>query len=263
MNNMVPEKIIRSKKYAGVCSDTVQRVWIECSAKYKKPADIEHAVREALHGITGAFMTPKDRRACLKNLLNWRETSNDADLEAALSYHASTRERMPLSSADAVFARLFEGLPANFSVLDLACGIDPIYLAARGIRAYGMDISGDAVDLINEVGGQGMPCSAVCADLICDPELPDTQFDVVLLFKVLPLLERQRKDSARALLHRIRSPRIVVSFPTRSLGGRSVGMEAHYSQWMESNIPEERVCVSSFTSDNELFYILDRPKEDR
>ena len=59
-----------------------------------------------------------------------------------------------------------------------------------------------------------------------------------------------------AVMNAIDADYLVVSFPTRTLGGRNVGMEAHYSDWMDSHLPESRTIAARFVADNELFYIL-------
>ena len=60
MNSDLLDKLLQSKKYRDVCPATVRRVWDECAAKYKKPKEIDRAAREALHGVTGAFLTPAE-----------------------------------------------------------------------------------------------------------------------------------------------------------------------------------------------------------
>ena len=258
MSNDCLEKLLASKKYRDVCPDTVRRVWDECSAKHKKPKDADKAAREALHGITGAFLTPAEARECAWAMQQWHAGGRtDAQLENILNKHASTRERLPLADMDALYARIFgiTGRPAR--VLDLACGINPIYLAARGITVTGADISGEAVRLINAFGETyGQPCGAVCADLLCG--VPSERYDLALLFKVLPLLERQRKGAAGEVLARVDAAFIAVSFPTRTLGGRTVGMAGHYSEWMEAHLPAGLAVAGRFETPNELFYILER-----
>lgn len=252
MSNDYLEKLLQSKKYRDVCPDTVRRVWDECSAKYKKPKDADRAAREALHGITGAFLTPAEVRECAWAMQAWRAGGQtDAQLENILNKHASTRERLPLADMDALYARIFDITGKPGRVLDLACGINPIYLGARGIAVTGADISGAAVKLINSFGA---PCSAVCADLLCG--IPKGRYDLALLFKVLPLLERQRAGSAMAVMQSVNAAYIVASFPTRTLGGRNVGMAAHYADWMAAHLPDGRAVAGQFETENELFYIL-------
>lgn len=262
MNNDSPEKLLQSKKYRDVCPDTVRRVWKDCRRRYKRPKDADRAAREALHGITGAFLTDAEARECAWAMHAWATGARtDAQLTNVLNKHASTRERLPLSDMDALYARIFGVTGRPGAVLDLACGINPVYLAARGVRVTGVDISGKAVSLVNAFGETyGMPAEAVCADLLCPGGVPQRRYDVALLFKVLPLLERQRAGAALAVMQAVNAAHLAVSFPTRTMGGRDVGMARQYAAWMEAHLPPGRQVAASFQAGSELFYILsERP----
>lgn len=252
------EKLLSSKKYQSVCPDTVRRVWAECAQRHKKPKDAERAAREALHGITGAFLTPDESARCLRDMRAWAEGGRSDELLArALERHASTRERLPISRVDALCARVASEIGRPERVLDLACGLNPLYLGARGIHARGVDISGEAVRAINACAADyGLPVSAACADLLCEGAIPAEYFDLALLLKTLPLIERQRRGAARDVMARVNARFLIASFPTRTLGGRNVGMEAHYSAWMAENLPANRRVAARFADENELFYLL-------
>ena len=253
----LPDKLLQSKNYRDICPDTVRRVWDECAAKYKKPKDAEKAAREALHGISGAFMTPAEARHLAWDMQEWHVKQTDVGLERMLSRHASTRERLPVSDIDALCARLFEITGRPRSVLDLACGINPIYLGARGIQTVGVDISGSAVEAVNRFGEvYGQPVRAVCADLLCPGAVPKQRFDLCLMLKLLPLLERQRTGAALDVMNAVNAAWLAISFPTRTLGGRNVGMAANYAEWMEGHVPAGRTVAGRFETENELFYLL-------
>ena len=49
---------------------------------------------------------------------------------------------------------------------------------------------------------------------------------------------------------------ILVTFPTRTLGGRNVGMERTYSDWFASEIAGHFEIAEVFTAGSELCYIL-------
>ncbi len=257
MDDTVLDRLLQSKNYRDVCPDTVRRVWETCSRRYKRPKDAEKAAREALHGITGAFMTPQEARLLACDTHAWHLDPTDSGLERMVSRHASTRERLPLAETDALYAHLFDITGRPRSVLDLACGINPIYLGARGIDATGVDISGSAVDAVNRFGETCQrPTRAACADLLCPGAIPRERFDMALLFKLLPLLERQRSGAALEVMDAVNADWLVVSFPTRTLGGRNVGMAAQYTDWMERHIPPGRAVATRFEAANELFYIF-------
>lgn len=259
MNDPMLEKLLHSKNYQCVCPDAVRRIYAECCQKYKKPRDAEKAAREQLHGLTGAFLTRDESAACMKDMQTWATSGRkDADLERALTRHASTRERLPLGRMDGMFEHIFEVTGRPASVLDLACGLNPLYLGARGIPTVGVDVSGEAVKDVNACASNyDLPIRAVCADLLCENAVPKERYDLALLFKILPLLERQKSGAAMDVMHAVNAKFLAVSFPTRTLGGRNVGMEGNYSAWMEGHLPENRRIAARFTEENELFYILE------
>ena len=254
------QKLSAAKKYAGICPDTLARVLAESFERHKRPKEAEKAAREKLHGMTGAFMTPEECRRAEKALDAWAP-GNDAALVEALSQHASTRERLPLAGMDALYERIFAATGVPGRVLDLACGLNPVYLAARGHAVVGVDIQGAAVALVGRMReAHGLPVRAVCADLLVPGSVPEERFDLALAFKLLPLLETQRNGAGAALLRTVPARHIAVSFPTRTLSGRNVGMAAHYGEWMDAHVPEDRVVAARFETENELFYVLsERP----
>ena len=257
MSNEMLDRLLNSRNYRDICPDTVRRVWAECEKRYKKAKDVDKAAREALHGISGAFMTPQEARQLAYDMQAWHVDKTDLSLERMLSRHASTRDRLPLSDIDDMYRRIFAVTGRPQSVLDLACGINPLYLGARGIEAVGVDISGTAVYAVNCFHeSYRMPVSARCADLLCPGAIPGERFDVALLFKLLPLLERQEKGGAARVMHAVNARYMVVSFPTRTLGGRSVGMAENYARWMDAHIPGGMAVRDRFETQSELFYII-------
>ena len=217
-----------SAKYKDVCPDTVSRLYAEALSKRKNAKEAEKALKTALHQITGAFMTGDELKRARKLLAGADE---DAALFETLKLHASTRER--LEHIDAFYDALLSPI-APKTLLDLACGLNPLYLGHRGYAVRGLDVSGGCVQLITDWAlRRGWDVSAQCRDLLCAPALPET--DAALMMKLLPVLEQQKKGAAMELLTSIPAPVLIVTFPLKTLGGRSVGMEKHYSDWFEQS----------------------------
>lgn len=250
------DALLSAKKLRELCPDTIRRVFLECLPKYKSLKDVDKAARTELHRITGAFVTPENL-ALAERLLDGWQSGDDETLAHALALHASTKERLPLADTDALYDRICDCIGRPETVLDLACGFNPIYLASRGYDVMGLDLHGGAVRLINRWAQQkSLPARAQTADLLSENALPEEAFDLALMMKLLPILDTQQSGAARRLIDSVNARHIAVSFPTRTLGGRGVGMEAHYSQWFEALIPAQRIR-ERFTHGSELIYILE------
>lgn len=243
-------RLLASKKYKYVCPDTIERTLHECRQKYKKDKDIEKAARERLHGISGAFLSEAEYKRAL-NLCNLEKT--EENLASLLSCHASTRERLPIAAMDALYKRIFSVTGIPDTLLDLACGMNPLHLCFRypDMHIRCEDVSGQCINVIRSYAER---IDARMGDMIVS--VPNERFDVALLFKVLPLLDRQEGGSAERILSVISAKYIVCSFPTRTLGGKNVGMEASYSAWMNAHLPKSREICESFSTSNELYFIL-------
>lgn len=249
------QALLASKNCREVCEAAVRRLWTEELAKRRNEKEADKAVRAAVHQMTGAFLTPeqlKTARGLLADYLSGREEA----LDEALRLHASTRERLPC--AQALYAAIFEVTGRPERILDLACGFNPLYLGAQGYRVTGYDVHKGAVELINEwANACSWSVRALCADLLGENAFE--RADLALMMKLLPVLEQQKKGAGVRLLAEIPAAWRAVTFPLRTLGGRSVGMEKHYSDWMEANVPEGLTLHSRLIVDNELIYLF---KED-
>ena len=244
-----------SAKYRDVCPETVSRLYAEELAKRKSAKEAEKALKTALHQITGAFMTSDELKRARKLLAG---EDADAALFETLKLHASTRER--LEHIDAFYDALLSPI-APKTLLDLACGLNPLYLGHRGYAVRGLDVSGGCVQLINDwAQRRSWDVSAQCRDLLCAPALPET--DAALMMKLLPVLEQQKKGAAMELLLSIPAPVLIVTFPLKTLGGRSVGMEKHYSDWFEQSAAQAFSIERRDVLFGELCYVVRRKAGD-
>ena len=239
------------EKHNYLCGALVERAYAEAGARHPKAKEADRAARRELHRVAGAFFSREEAKRAEKLLAAWPEGGDEA-LSRILSLHASTRERLPLAAMDALYAQLFKMTGKPRRVLDLACGLNPVYLAARGVSVLGLDAHLGAVALVNRFAEEnGLDARAEGADLRT-AALPNERFDLALVFKLLPLLGAE----GYALLKRICAEYVAVSFPTRTLSGRSVGMERNYSSAFEEHCPQRFAIADRFVAGNELIYIL-------
>jgi 16S rRNA (guanine(1405)-N(7))-methyltransferase len=217
-------RVSSSKKYRHVEESTVVRICREEAAKHPRPKEAEKAAKNRLHQISGAFAMGGDG-------------ADAAPMEALLKAHASTRER--LGFYDAFFADIGACTGPVNSVMDLACGINPLlFLRHRRNRglpmpryaAYDVDLT--ALRAVHRFFAQeGVEGVAAPLDLM--EAVPQQSADVAFLFKIAPLLERQRAGRFAQVLAQLPAPYAAVSFPTRSLGGGSVGRAAQHRRFFE------------------------------
>ena len=242
---------ILTGKYKSMSPEAVERLRRSAEGRYKTEKDADRAVRDALHQISGMYMSPGEAKSVRR--LAQDELSGETIMRI-LSCHASTRER--LDDIDGFYRDLLDPVQPE-SILDLACGLNPVYLGWRGYDVTGYDMNGDCVDLINLVAERtGYRMRAYCRDLLSVDDYPKT--DLVLLMKLFPVLESQQKGSSIRLLSKLSARRAIVSFPTRTISGRGVGMERHYSDWFESqSLPGYAIAYRRILC-GELCYTLER-----
>jgi 16S rRNA (guanine(1405)-N(7))-methyltransferase len=238
-------------KYRGVCPGALERVYAESLRRYG-PKGAEKAARAELHRIAGAFLSPSDLKKA-STLLEAAKSGEEGALTQVLALHASTRERLPIMAE--LYGRALPALGNPRSIADLACGLNPLYLGSLGLRVRGVELSMDAARLANGWAETlGWDVRVEPGDLAGGAPLPEA--DATLAMKLWPLLDKQMVGGGRALLERVRSNRALVTFPTRSLSGRNVGMRTHYETSFEQNLPADAKIVDKFALPGELCYVL-------
>jgi len=176
-----------------------------------------------------------------------------------MRHHASTRERLPFLGS--FYATALAGIGPIRSVLDVACGLNPLALPwmpfGADVAYDACDIYADMVDFLNGffriagVRGQAQVC-----DLISNP--PRQPVDLALVLKVFPPLDQLKKDAGRDLLRALDAPYLLVSFPARSLGGRDKGMASSYEARFRALAEAEGWAIERFIFPTELAFLVRR-----
>ena len=73
---------------------------------------------------------------------------------------------------------------------------------------------------------------------------------------VRPCLEQVDKDAGQRLLDTIHARHVIVSYPTRSVSGRNVGMAQHYAERFAGLVAGRGWLVERFEFENELVFRL-------
>jgi 16S rRNA (guanine(1405)-N(7))-methyltransferase len=238
------EELVRlvknSERYAEISTDLVRSIGLAELQKRRNLKEAVKATRSKLHQVGAAYQENAipyfQLTAELKGLdPTLADPAVRRWLKSAMAYHASTRERLPI--LERIYTETLAPLGSIQSVLDIACGLNPLSLPwmplAVGATYRAVDIYGDLIGFLNsffdhfQVDGR-----AEVLDVLQTPQLQPVQ--VALLMKTIPCLEQVDKLAGRKLLESIQAETMLVSFPARSLGGRSKGMlqnyEAHFRE---------------------------------
>ncbi|HMP43286.1 MAG TPA: 16S rRNA methyltransferase, partial [Roseiflexaceae bacterium] len=202
---------------------------------------LKEAVKETrnrIHQVGGAFLDDRPAYAAWLARLhaaapagNGPHSSFAAVCADIMRHHASTRERLP--GIAHFYTQIFSGLPPIRHILDVACGLNPLALPwmplQPAVTYEACDIYADMIAFLTEVLPLcGVAGNAFVHDLAA--VAPQQPVDLVLALKILPTLEQIERGSALRLLRGLNTRQIVVSFPTRTIGGRNKGMAGSYDR---------------------------------
>ena len=249
--------VSHSPRYNRVCEEAVRRVGAAEISKRRTLKEAIKATKNKLHQVGGAYL---DGSLSYARWLESLATSSDpeefrAACRVIMAHHASTRERLPI--LDEFYAAVLADLAPVQSVLDVACGLNPLAIPwmplAPGAAYYAYDIYHDMIDFINvffrlaNVAGR-----SEARDMI--QFAPPEKGQVALLLKTIPCLEQIDKSAGLRLLEGIHADHIVVSFPVRSLGGFEKGMAATYEARLHELLAGKNWPVKRYEFATELAF---------
>jgi 16S rRNA (guanine(1405)-N(7))-methyltransferase len=258
----IVESVLASRKYQTIAPDLIHAIAAAEMAKGRSRKDALKATKNQLHQSAAAYQA--GRMAYDSWLLDLRQSHEDANAEefrtrlrAILAHHASTAERLPI--LDDFYRTILADLPPLRSVLDVACGLNPLTLPWMGLPAdviyYACDIYGDQIHFLNEffhlAGIQGL---AEVRNVLDQP--PTQHVDLALVLKTIPCLEQMDRSAGVRLLDAINARYLLVSFPVRSLGGRAKGMSASYEAHFEKLAAGRDWSINRFEFDGELAFLV-------
>lgn len=157
------------------------------------PKDAEKAAKARLHQLYGSYVGEGWAKAAAKTLALLEAGAlppQDAAMRL-MALHGSTSER--LDHIGACYKRIFETCGAPGSVLDVACGLNPLAFALPGMpqaALTALDAGQDIAALLNRFfAAAPMPrAHAESGDAMA--ALPAGPHDLALVLKFLPLAER-------------------------------------------------------------------------
>jgi 16S rRNA (guanine(1405)-N(7))-methyltransferase len=250
------EQITGSPKYSALSHDLVLRICQEYLPRYKNQKDVMKAVKKQLHIIHGAFFPEKCHAKAMELIGDSRLSDRDLSL-SLMELHPSTRERLP--SVQAFYDLLSPFLREAKTVLDIGCGFHPCAFPLMGLRSDVMYRAGDidhgTVEVVRAFF-QRMHIACDVRILDAADDMPAGMADVAFLFKLVPVLEQQKKGLAYRLIESLKANTAVITFPIKSLSGREKDMVQFYGSRFEQNLPNGFAILKKEIVGSELVYIV-------
>lgn len=258
------EAVRENPKYRAIDEGLVRRVGALELAKGRGWKEAVKAARSKLHQVGGAYQEGGIRYAA------WAEEMQRLPRDLThpeardfcrrmMAQHASTKERLPL--VETFYQDTLAGAAPLRSLLDVACGLNPLALAwmpaAEDVEYTACDIYADMVEFLNcffahfGVRGRAFVCDLTVA-------VPDASAQVALALKTIPCLEQIDKSIAPRLLDGLQAGTLLVSFPARSLGGRSKGMPEFYEAHLRDLLRGKDWDVQKFAYSTELAFVIEK-----
>jgi 16S rRNA (guanine(1405)-N(7))-methyltransferase len=253
--------VLDTAKNRHVSPDAIRQIGVkELAAQSSLKAAIKET-KNRLHQAAGAYLDRTPNYELWKTEL--AAAVDEATVrELSLSWmhaHSSTRERLPI--LDNFYRISLESLGRIDSVIDIACGLNPLAVLwmglPEGVRYMAYDFYSDMTDFLSEylckVGVDGEAYVRNCAAFP-----PEEAADLALILKFLPVLEQIEKGSTLDWLKRINARAILISYPTRSLGGKAKGMARNYEVKFMDMVGSENWRIEKFEFANELCFLVRR-----
>ena len=251
-----------NEKYATIDLQLIRALG---AAELQKRGSLKEAVkstRNKLHQVGSAYQEkPIPYPAWQSGLTSLHADLNDASVQnflcRCMQMHASTRERLAIHQT--FFKEVLADLAPLHSILDLACGLNPLNLpwmpATPDVEYYACDIYADMLAFLNTffttfaVRGQAFSCDLT-------QTIPQQPVQLALLLKTLPCLEQIDKQASLRLLEELQTENILVTFPAHSLGGRSKGMVQNYSDHFNQLVATKPWHIARFEFPGELAFLI-------
>ncbi len=256
--------VLQKPKYEHIQADLVERLAARELAKGRKTKEAVKEVSAKLHQIGAAYfkLAPQYAR-WLEELVTLSHDPAHEDVRAfclqVMQAHSSTAERLSILAE--FYADILAPIGPLESVFDLACGLNPLALPwmplKAGARYYGCDIFSDLIAFDNAfLAHCGLQANLIPADIFQYEFQQPVQ--AALLLKSLPCLEQLEKGAASALLEAIPAKYLLISYPIRSLGGKSKGMRQTYSAQFESLTAGRKWKVTRYEFSSELAFLVEK-----
>lgn len=222
----------------------------------KEHEEIIKKIRAELREVYGVFIQ-EDYKKRFKLLEELKKNPSLENYNKILALHKSSLERLPYYSV--IYKKIFEitGIPKR--IVDFACGLNPFsypYLDCKP-EYLACDMAEKDLEFIQEyfrimkIRGYVKKIDLIKDDV--SEIIKGT--DLVLLLKTLDSLETVKWGNSEALLSKIKAKHVIVSFSTKSLGGKK-NIKKDKRAWFERLAKKLGYNTQTFEIPGEFFYVL-------
>lgn len=256
--------VMASDKYASISSDLVREIGAKELTKRRNLKEAVKETRNKLHQVGSAFQEkPIPYAAWLDELsalpTNLQDEQVAATLKRQMGMHASTAER--LSILPHFFKDALDSIAPVNSILDLACGLNPLCLpwmpAAANVEYTACDIYRDMIGYISSYF-EHFKINGKASVIDLSQTVPTAPAQVALLLKTIPCLDQLDKNAAKRLLKELNTKYILASFPAHSLGGKSKGMLQNYENRFNQLTEGESWKITKMDFTGELAFLIEK-----
>jgi len=251
-------KVLLSKKYKTLYRPTVQRIVEDTISRYSEN-QVEKAAKRKLHQIWGAYFVRPNFNKLLTRIDDDLKKGVDAKeiLLSILRLQTSTNERVTILND--FYPQIFSITGYPKTITEPACGLNALtyFWVNSNIQYIGFDVDQEIIDFINSVFklfGVHQRARVELGDVLAD-DFSRTSY-MVLLLKVLPLLEHQKRGCSIEVLRKMQGKHIVVSFPIRSISGKERGMIDFYSKQFIDMVKTEPWKIEKLVFETELVFCI-------
>lgn len=251
-----------SQKYADMDEALIRAIASREIAKAQSLKETVKATRNKLHQVGSAFQEAAIPYTKLESELDelppdLADPITRAGLKHFMQFHTSTRER--LSIVDDFFQTTLASIAPIHSVLDIACGLNPLAVPwmplAGDVKYTACDIYGEMSRFLNrffkkfKIDGQAFTCDVT-------QTIPHDPVQLAIILKTIPCLEQLDKQAGFRLLDSIPAEHMLVTFPAHSLGGRSKGMVQNYESHFSELVAGKPWEIQRFEFPGELAFLV-------
>ncbi len=251
----------RSANYKDIATDLVRHIGAVELAKRRNLREAVKATKNKLHQVAGAYIPKQQYNRWLSELRSAASSGQHQELRSTckriMAFHASTRERLPI--LDEFYNATLGNLPPIHSVLDIACGLNPLSIPwmplAEPVEYRMYDIFQEQIRfLCQTLPLLGVSGSGEATDVTV--QYPTARADLALVLKALPCLEQLDKSVGLKLLESLNVRYILVSYPVQTLGGRRKGMSATYEARCYDMVASKPWAVTRYEFSAELAFLV-------